>query len=180
MRAYPRAGRCHESLSNDCRWVRSRCRLRSVPSLHGTSAAASLDVPTALCRGPPLYQPAAPVASTSAPTATAPRASTSATASGGVWAIQVGAFSDPVLARAIATGVHDALADLLTTAQIELLPTTPFGGKIVYRARLGNLSANAANAACARLAANQQPCMVVAPAQDVVASPLLTSPDRLA
>jgi hypothetical protein len=65
----------------------------------------------------------------------------------------------------MATGVHDALADLLTTAQIELVPTTPFGGKIVYRARLGNLTANAASAACTRLAAEQQPCVVVAPAQ---------------
>jgi D-alanyl-D-alanine carboxypeptidase len=131
----------------------------------GTGAAASLDVPTRTVSQSLLYQPPAPVASTSAPSASPPRATTSATASGGVWAIQVGAFSDPVSARAVATGVHDALADLLTTAQIELLPTTPFGGRIVYQARLGNLTANAASAACARLAADQQPCMVVAPAQ---------------
>jgi D-alanyl-D-alanine carboxypeptidase len=87
----------------------------------------------------------------------------SATASGGAWAIQVGAFSNQVQAREIANGVREALADSLTTAQTEVLPTSPFGGRVLYRARLGNLSANAANAACARLAASQQACMVVAP-----------------
>ena len=70
-----------------------------------------------------------------------------------------------VQALEIANGVHGALADLLTTAQIELLPTSPFGGRVAYRARLGDLSANVANAACARLAASHQPCMVVAPGQ---------------
>jgi len=87
----------------------------------------------------------------------------SAATSGGPWAIQVGAFSSQLQAREIANGIHEALADLLPNAQIELLPTSPFGGKVVYPARLSNLSANAANAACARLAASQQPCLVVAP-----------------
>jgi D-alanyl-D-alanine carboxypeptidase len=112
-----------------------------------------------------LYQHAAPVGSASALAATAPAALISATASGGAWAIQVGAFSSQVQAREIANGVHEALGDLVTTAQIELLPTSPFGGRVVYRARLGNLSANAASAACARLAASLQPCMVVPPGQ---------------
>jgi hypothetical protein len=58
-----------------------------------------------------------------------------------------------------------ALADLLGTARIVLLPTAPFGGKILYRAQLGNLSADTASAACARLTAEQQPCMIVAPGQ---------------
>ena len=130
-----------------------------------TGATASLDVPIGAVSRSSLYQPAAPVASNGPPAASMPRGGSSATASGGAWAIQVGAFSDPVLARAVAAGVHDALADLLTTAQIELLPTSPFGGRVVYRARLSNLTANAASAACDRLAADQQPCMVVAPAQ---------------
>ncbi len=132
-----------------------------------TGPSASLEFPVGAVSQSSLYQPAAPVASTTAPSASTPRAGTSATAtaSGGVWAIQVGAFSDPVLARAVATGVHNALANLLTTAQIELLPTSLFGGKVAYRARLSNLTADTASAACARLAADQQPCMVVAPAQ---------------
>src|ERR1700733_10969496 len=145
MRTYPHTGRCRTSCGDDRQLVRSRCRLRSVPSS--------------------LYQRATPVASARASSANAPAALISVTASGGAWAIQVGAFSSQMQARAIAAGVHEALVDLLTSAQIELLPTSAFGGRILYRARLSNLSANAANAACARLAASQQPCMVVAPGQ---------------
>ena len=128
-----------------------------------TTAAAIQDVPVAVASRSSLYQRAVPVASASAPAATAPAALISGPANGGAWAIQVGAFSSEVQARAIAAGVHEALVDLLTSAQIELLPTSAFGGRVLYRARLSNLSANAANAACARLAAGQQPCMVVAP-----------------
>ena len=90
---------------------------------------------------------------------------TLAAASGGVWGIQVGAFSSRMQARVAANGVHDALVDLLSTAQIQLLPTSPFGGRILYRAQLSNLSAEVARTACARLATEQQPCIVVAPRQ---------------
>jgi hypothetical protein len=84
---------------------------------------------------------------------------------GGIWGIQIGAFRSPMVARGAAASVHDAIPDLLATAQIQLLPTTPFGGAVVYRARLVNLSSATASAACARLAAAQQPCMVIAPGQ---------------
>ena len=110
-----------------------------------------------------VYQPAASVAPASVPAA--PTQQTIAPVSGGAWAIQVGAFSSSMQARLAANGVHDAMADLLSTAQIELLPTSPFGNRIFYRARLSNLSADVASAACARLAAQQQPCMVVTPGQ---------------
>jgi hypothetical protein len=120
-------------------------------------------VPTPVASRSSLYQPVATVAAPRAPAAAAPVAT--ATLSGGAWSIQVGAFSSPMLARAAATEVHDALAGLLSTAQIELLPTSPFGGKVLFRARLGNLSADTAGAACARLTAAQQPCMVVPPGQ---------------
>jgi SLT domain-containing protein len=110
-----------------------------------------------------VYQPATPVARANAPPAPTPP--TIAPVSGGVWAIQVGAFSSSVQARLAANGVHAALADLLSTAQIELLPTSPFGNRTMYQARLSNLSADVASAACARLAVQQQPCMVVAPGQ---------------
>jgi hypothetical protein len=120
-------------------------------------------VPAPVASRSSLYQPAASFDAPRAPTASAPVGT--ASLSGGAWAIQVGAFSSPMLARAAATEVHDSLASLLSTAQIELLPTTPFGGKILFRARLGNLSADAASAACSRLTAAQQPCMVVPPGQ---------------
>jgi len=110
-----------------------------------------------------VYQPATPVARANVPPAPTPP--TIAPVIGGVWAIQVGAFSSTMQARLAANGVHDALVDLLSTAQIELLPTSPFGNRTFYRARLSNLSADVANTACARLAVQQQPCIVVAPGQ---------------
>jgi D-alanyl-D-alanine carboxypeptidase len=129
------------------------------------AAPAALGVPVAAVSQTSLYQPAAPAAVISPPATSTSQAMASATARGGGWAIQVGAFRSPAVAREAATGVHDAIPDLLSTAQIELLPTTPFGGAVVYRARLGNLSSATASAACARLAAAQRPCIVVGPGQ---------------
>ena len=129
-----------------------------------TSAAPGVPV-AAVSQTPLYYRPAAPAVIVSPPATSPPRAVASATASGGDWAIQVGAFRSPEVAREAAAGVHDAIPDLLAGAQIELLPTTPFGGAVVYRARLGNLSSATANAACARLATAQRPCMVVGPGQ---------------
>ena len=140
MRAWPYAGSCCAGRGNDCRWVRSRCRLRPDPSCLQAAAPAAPGVPVAAVSQTSLYQPAAPAAVISPPATSTPRAMASATASGGGWAIQVGAFRSPVVAREAATGVHDAIPDLLAAAQIELLPTTPFGGAVIYRARLGNLS----------------------------------------
>jgi D-alanyl-D-alanine carboxypeptidase len=151
------------------------------PVLPRTGGACDPDAaydPTRVCAPaslpPPSYVPAPvtsrsslyqPVATAAAPRSHAAAPVATAALSGGAWAIQVGAFSSPMLARAAATEVHDALAGLLSTAQIELLPTTPFGGKTLFRARLGNLSADVAGAACTRLTAAQQPCMVVPPGQ---------------
>jgi hypothetical protein len=81
----------------------------------------------------------------------------------GNWAIQVGAFSNPGLARAVAEGAKAEAPDQLRTATITLPPTTPFGGTALYRARLANLSANQANQACQRLNQRQLPCVVVQP-----------------
>jgi D-alanyl-D-alanine carboxypeptidase len=129
------------------------------------AAPAAPGVPVAAVSPTPLYQPAATAAVISPPATSTSQAIASATARAGGWAIQVGAFRSPAVARETAAGVHDAIPDLLSTAQIELLPTTPFGGAVVYRARLGNLSSATANAACARLAAAQRPCMVIGPGQ---------------
>jgi D-alanyl-D-alanine carboxypeptidase len=130
-----------------------------------TMAPAAPGVPVAAVSQTSLYQPAAAAAVISPPATSTSQAIASAMPGGGDWAIQVGAFRSPAVAREAATGVHDARPDLLSTAQIELLPTTPFGGAVVYRARLGNLSSAIANAACARLAAAQRPCIVVGPGQ---------------
>jgi D-alanyl-D-alanine carboxypeptidase len=79
----------------------------------------------------------------------------------GDWAIQVGAFSNPGLARAVAEGARDQAPDQLRSATLALQPTEPFGHKVLIRARLANLSASAAQNACARLNQRQLPCIVV-------------------
>ena len=141
----------------------------------GCDADAAYDSPHPCPRAPAtgpvlasqssLYQPVRPIASASAPAVTQRGSIASTALSGGGWAVQVGAFSSPMLARTAAVGVRDAIPDLLGVAQIELLPTSPFGGRILYRARLSNMSASTASAVCIRLTAEHQPCMVLAPGQ---------------
>ena len=82
---------------------------------------------------------------------------------GGGWAIQVGAFANPSLARSVAEGARAQAPDQLRSAALALQPTAPFGSKVLYRARLAHLSANAASNACARLNHRQLPCVVVPP-----------------
>jgi D-alanyl-D-alanine carboxypeptidase len=84
--------------------------------------------------------------------------------SGGDWAIQVGAFANPDLARAVAEGARAQAPDQLHSAVLALQPTAPFGGKVLYRARFAHLSAAAAANACTRLNQRQLPCVVVRPA----------------
>ena len=81
----------------------------------------------------------------------------------GGWAIQVGAFANPGLARAVAEGARAQAPHELRSATLALQPTAPFGGKILYRARFARLSADAASNACTRLNHRQLPCVVVRP-----------------
>ena len=83
----------------------------------------------------------------------------------GGWAIQVGAFASPGLARTVAEGARAQAPDQLRSAALALQPTAPFGSKVLYRARLAHLSANAASSACARLNHRQLPCVVVPPSR---------------
>jgi D-alanyl-D-alanine carboxypeptidase len=78
------------------------------------------------------------------------------------WAIQVGAFANPALARAVAEGARAEAPDQLRSAALAL-PPTPGGGSVLYRARLAHLSASAASDACWQLNQRQLPCVVVEP-----------------
>ncbi len=78
------------------------------------------------------------------------------------WAIQVGAFANPRLARAVAENARTQAPGQLRSAALSL-PVTPNGGSLLYRARLVNLSASAASDACWRLNQRQLPCVVVQP-----------------
>jgi hypothetical protein len=98
------------------------------------------------------------------PTTPSPRALPGRSAEpGGGWAIQVGAFASPSLARTVAEGARAQAPDQLRSAALALQPTAPFGSKVLYRARLAHLSASAASNACARLNHRQLPCVVVPP-----------------
>ncbi len=100
------------------------------------------------------YRPATPLPRQQASHPTEP---------GGNWAIQVGAFANPSLARAVAEGARAQAPGQLHSASLALQPTAPFGSKVLYRARLAHLSATAASSACARLNHRQLPCVVVPP-----------------
>ena len=80
------------------------------------------------------------------------------------WAIQVGAFANPALARAVAESARAEAPDQLRSAALAL-PPTPNGGSVLYRARLAHLSASAASDACWRLNQRQLPCVVVQPSR---------------
>ncbi len=121
--------------------------------------------------GSAIYQPApaapeqaapeqaAPV--TAVPAAVAPPLAPQGAPAGGAWGIQVGAFANAGLARAVAEGAREEAPEWLGDAGVALPATTPFGGNILYQARLVNLSAHAAADACAALNHRQLPCVVV-------------------
>lgn len=112
-----------------------------------------------------LYQPEAPrprptphtMGAASAAPAFVPAGPTNA------WAIQVGAFMTPSAAHAAAANARRALPALLTSAQVEVSTTEPFGSQVLFRARLKNLSADSAADACSRLVAVRMPCLIVRP-----------------
>jgi len=82
---------------------------------------------------------------------------------GGGYAIQVGAFTSPALARTVAAGARASIPDLLGAGYVETMPTTPFGGHLVYRARVAGLAAGSAVGACTRLQAQGLGCMIIPP-----------------
>ena len=116
-----------------------------------TLAVASGPVPAA--GGSPMYSPSVRYAAAPLPSA----------AGSGDWAIQVGAFMNPALARAAAAAARSMAPDLLQAARLELPLTEPFGTTVLYRARLADLSAHSASEACTRLMQRQLACMVVPP-----------------
>lgn len=81
----------------------------------------------------------------------------------GAWAIQVGAFMTPSAAHRAAANARRALPALLTSAQVEVSATEPFGSQVLFRARLKNLTADDAAGACSRLVQVRMPCLIVRP-----------------
>ncbi len=107
-------------------------------------------------RAEPSFPPAFLLASTAA-------ASVRPAMATGRWGIQVGAFANAEQARRTAESVRSLAPRELGGAQASLGTTTPFGGQVLYRARLLGLSAQGAQAACSELEAQAQACVTVKP-----------------
>ncbi len=109
--------------------------------------------------GSAIYQPAPAAPVSAVPAMAAPVVAMAAP--GGAWGIQVGAFASAGLARAVAEGAREEAPEWLGDAGVALPATTPFGGNILYQARLVNLTQHEAADACAALNRRQLPCVVV-------------------
>jgi hypothetical protein len=115
---------------------------------HDPDAAYDPDAP---CQKPPdRVRPAAPVVRAVAR---------------GAWAIQLGAFTDPDQARRMAESARSLAPAQLGSAEAVLGTTAPFGGRVLYRARLAGLTWDAALAACGQLTSQRQTCVAVPPGQ---------------
>ena len=79
------------------------------------------------------------------------------------WGVQVGAFADPGLARATAERARRVAPQELGSARVALGKTSPFGGHVLYRARLAGITHPAAQDACGRLTAARWDCLTVPP-----------------
>ena len=114
-----------------------------------------------------LYNPAPPPPPrfqyASLPVAPPPAVISGGFASGGDWAVQVGAFATPATARTAASSARGAVPSLLGASRVAVSTTEPFGSTVLYRARLTNLSAEQAARACSALAAAQTPCLLIRP-----------------
>jgi cell division septation protein DedD len=134
----------------------------SLPQTAAVSSPASVQQ-AAAARAPAAHSVAVASSAAFYPPATPPLSSRPAAEAAGGWAIQVGAFKSPDLARAVAEGARSQAPDQLRSAALAVQPTAPFGNTVLYRARLANLSAGAAADACTRLNQRQLPCVIVRP-----------------
>jgi D-alanyl-D-alanine carboxypeptidase len=87
----------------------------------------------------------------------------------GAYAVQVGAFHDPNLARRAAHQATDLLPEILLLGDIDI---SPLQGRrqMVYRARVAGFERETANRACNLLQAKRQECLVVRTAREQLAS----------
>jgi D-alanyl-D-alanine carboxypeptidase len=133
-------------------------------SAEGTTAAADAPIRLSPVTAPPPPKPALPAqAPPSRFVAHVVAPPVQSAAAGGGWAIQVGAFKNPDLARSMAEAARAQAPDQLRSAALAVQPTAPFGNTVLYRARLADLSAGAASSACTHLNERQLPCVVVRP-----------------
>jgi hypothetical protein len=82
---------------------------------------------------------------------------------GGAWSIQVGAFASADQARSMAATARSLAPGALSNTRPVVGLTAPFGGHVLYRARLTGLSAQSAALACSTLSNQRQACVTVPP-----------------
>ena len=82
---------------------------------------------------------------------------------GDSWAIQLGAFADPMTGDHALTQARAAAPRLLISASHRIIPVIDTRGQPLYRARFTGLTDQTASAACARLIAADQTCLTIAP-----------------
>ncbi len=155
--AAPTAGVCNPDIAYD---PQNPCAAMG----SGAAGACNTDVaydPDSPC-APVTGTPGTVIEASTTPAETAQvQAAAVAAPPAGSWGIQVGAFTSVDLARQVAASAVSELPQELTGAVIEAPPVTTTGGAVVYRARLGGLSAAAALNACGALNQRQLPCIVL-------------------
>jgi D-alanyl-D-alanine carboxypeptidase len=148
------AGRCSTDRAYD---PDNPCHAALAPVLAGATVVTDEPMRSAPAGGDAssaVYDP-----NTGAPAAAAP-AVPAPPAVAADWSVQVGAFASPSLALAVAQDARAQAGGALDRADDALPPTSPFGGRVLYRAQLTHLTAAAAIRACVSLNARQLPCIV--------------------
>ena len=84
---------------------------------------------------------------------------------GSNWSIQVGAFANPMLARAATMAAKEEAPSHLARAHT-VIGSVSRGSHMIYRARLAGLTREAAENACSALTRSHNSCMVVSPDSD--------------
>jgi D-alanyl-D-alanine carboxypeptidase len=74
------------------------------------------------------------------------------------WAIQIGAFADPTLAKAQLASYAERSMDVLGQAAREVIPFQSAEGHTLYRARFGPFPESQAREVCQRLTERGQTC----------------------
>ena len=155
-------------------------RAEAPPARVPSGPSARPGVQVAALPEPPIPVPPPPAAPQPASLASAPKASRglglispamaepagrrpgAPGATGGGWAVQVGAFANQALASAAASAAREQARPELSAAR-PLVAFVRQGSSTLYRARLTGLSRDAAAQACERLSRGKTTCMIVSP-----------------
>jgi D-alanyl-D-alanine carboxypeptidase len=101
---------------------------------------------------------------TKAPTPLLPPKRVDHTAASGNWGIQIGAFAQPTVAEKKISDIGRTMPGLIN-GKLASIDKIIRGDSVMYRARIGGLSEQAARDACAKLVRVNYACVTVPPQQ---------------